>query len=202
MISNEFTGRQRKVKGAKKKIMPSQLLELEAKKREVELNELRRKMREDQRIKFQEHTKSQGNHWRSATTKKQISGYSDMVQEHYARETEWDFSNPQSAQIKKRVNSRGSNASGKHFTKGLNIKRKQPASANQNSIESNFNKALSQQNNVYNEVEDFLTNIKMEKYKEVFIDNGIEDKETILELQEEHLEQMNLPLGHKLKIMK
>ena len=40
------------------------------------------------------------------------------------------------------------------------------------------------------------------KYKEAFIDNGIEDLEVILELDESHLEQMQIPLGHKLKIMK
>lgn len=34
------------------------------------------------------------------------------------------------------------------------------------------------------------------------VDNGIEDLETILELQDEHVEQIGVPLGHKLKIMK
>lgn len=35
-----------------------------------------------------------------------------------------------------------------------------------------------------------------------FADNGVEDLETILELDEKHLEVMGLPLGHKLKVMK
>ena len=34
------------------------------------------------------------------------------------------------------------------------------------------------------------------------IDNGVEDRETILELEDTHVEQMGIPLGHKLKIMK
>jgi hypothetical protein len=34
------------------------------------------------------------------------------------------------------------------------------------------------------------------------LDNEVEDLETILELDEKHLEQMGIPLGHKLKIMK
>lgn len=42
----------------------------------------------------------------------------------------------------------------------------------------------------------------MGKYKDKFIDNGIEDIQTILELNESHLEKMNIPLGHKLKIVK
>jgi hypothetical protein len=34
------------------------------------------------------------------------------------------------------------------------------------------------------------------------LDNGVDDLEIILELDDKHLEQMNIPLGHKLKIMK
>jgi|TARA_B110001450_G_scaffold241411_1_gene250887 hypothetical protein len=34
------------------------------------------------------------------------------------------------------------------------------------------------------------------------IENGIEDLETILELKDDHVEQMGVPLGHKLKIIK
>ena len=44
--------------------------------------------------------------------------------------------------------------------------------------------------------------MKLEKYADQFIDNGVEDLETIMELNEKHLEQMGIPLGHKLKIMK
>ena len=42
----------------------------------------------------------------------------------------------------------------------------------------------------------------MVRYKDIFLDNGVEDLETILELDDKHLEQMSVPLGHKLKIMK
>jgi hypothetical protein len=34
------------------------------------------------------------------------------------------------------------------------------------------------------------------------VDNGIEDLETILELNDGHLDSMQVPLGHKLKILK
>jgi hypothetical protein len=34
------------------------------------------------------------------------------------------------------------------------------------------------------------------------VDNGVDDLEIILELDDKHLEQMSIPLGHKLKIMK
>lgn len=49
---------------------------------------------------------------------------------------------------------------------------------------------------------EFLSSIKLQKYESTFIEHGIEDLETILELKDEHLEQMSIPLGHKLKIVK
>jgi len=42
--------------------------------------------------------------------------------------------------------------------------------------------AMHQQNDEYAEVIDFLGSIKLDKYLEKFIDNGVEDFETILEL--------------------
>lgn len=47
-----------------------------------------------------------------------------------------------------------------------------------------------------------MAGIKLDKYLAKFIEHGVEDQETILELKEEHLEQMGVPLGHKLKIIK
>jgi hypothetical protein len=35
-----------------------------------------------------------------------------------------------------------------------------------------------------------------------FTENGIEDIETILELNDQHLDAMEIPLGYKLKILK
>ena len=53
-----------------------------------------------------------------------------------------------------------------------------------------------------NEVLVFLQNIKLEKYMPKLLENGIEDMETLMELKDEHLEQLGIPLGHKLKIVK
>jgi len=47
-----------------------------------------------------------------------------------------------------------------------------------------------------------LNSISLEKYKDRFIENGIEDEETILELSDDHLDALTVPLGHKLKILK
>ncbi len=52
------------------------------------------------------------------------------------------------------------------------------------------------------EIDDFLGSINLQKYKERFIDNGIEDLETVLELNDQHLDAIGIPLGYKLKIIK
>ena len=54
----------------------------------------------------------------------------------------------------------------------------------------------------YAEVETFLSSIALQKYKERFVENGIEDQETILELNDGHLDALSVPLGHKLKMLK
>lgn len=48
--------------------------------------------------------------------------------------------------------------------------------------------AVSYQNEEYDEVRVFLEEIKLEKYFEKMIENGIEDLETILELKDDHVE--------------
>ena len=44
------------------------------------------------------------------------------------------------------------------------------------------------QTDQFQEVEEFLDTIGLEKYKETFLDNGIEELEVILELDDKHLE--------------
>ena len=49
----------------------------------------------------------------------------------------------------------------------------------------------------------FLESIQLEnKYFTKFVENGIEDIETILELNDSHLDALAIPLGYKLKILK
>ena len=62
--------------------------------------------------------------------------------------------------------------------------------------------AVHYQSDEFVEVRHFLEEIKLEKYFDKMIENGIEDLETILELKDDHVEQMGVPLGHKLKIIK
>lgn len=71
---------------------------------------------------------------------------------------------------------------------------------------NNLMKALKEQNEAassgHTEVDVFLESVGLPKYREVFLDNGVEDLETILELDDKHLELMSVPLGHKLKLLK
>jgi len=119
-----------------------------------------------------------------------------MVLEHYSKESTTGSSNLPSEQSKRSTGSQGK----ENITQGLQLNK--PPLAQNSNIETNFQRAMIAQNEEYSEVTEFLSSLKLEKYKEVFIENGIEDKETILELNEEHLQEMGLPLGHKLKIMK
>jgi hypothetical protein len=42
----------------------------------------------------------------------------------------------------------------------------------------------------------------LDKYYQKFTGNGIEDLETILELNDSYLDALEIPLGYKLKILK
>jgi len=54
----------------------------------------------------------------------------------------------------------------------------------------------------HKEVIDFLASISLQKYLQKFVSLGITDLDTILELQDFHLDAMEIPLGYKLKILK
>jgi hypothetical protein len=185
----------------KRQLKPSEMLEMEAKRKEEQLNELRKVMQQERQLKMKNQS-SNGTHWRSATNKKKLFGYSDMVLDQYSsKESTTDGSNLPSAQSNRSKVSKTSKNKENVTMMGLQLQ-KAPKMPMTNNIVTNFHKAITDQNSDFNEVESFLSEIKMEKYKETFIENGIEDKDTILELNESHLQELGLPLGHKLKIFK
>lgn len=98
---------------------------------------------------------------------------------------------------------RASNSSA--LTKNIEAKLEKPASAKPTApvpAEKPKAAAAAGENSEKMEVKDFLESIKLGKYYEKLLMNGIEDIETILELQEDHIEKMGIPLGHKLKLVK
>lgn len=54
-------------------------------------------------------------------------------------------------------------------------------------ITSNITMAMKLQSEENTEVAGFLSSIGLQKYIDKFIDNGVEDMETILELQDQHI---------------
>jgi len=43
---------------------------------------------------------------------------------------------------------------------------------------------------------DFLAPVKMEKYTDLFVENGFESVETLALVEESHLIKLSIPLGH------
>jgi hypothetical protein len=52
------------------------------------------------------------------------------------------------------------------------------------------------------ELDTFLESIRLGGYRELFLAHNFATMQTILELSDEDLQRMNLPLGHKLKVLK
>lgn len=118
--------------------------------------------------------------------------------------------------IHQRVAATGNSNAGNPFTAGI----KPPVAKTSAAASSNLAKAMQMQaqeeamglgvqatateagGSEYPEVDEFLASINLQKYKDRFLENGIEDQETILELNDQHLDAVGIPLGYKLKILK
>ena len=69
------------------------------------------------------------------------------------------------------------------------------------SIEDNLKKALQNQKG-NNEVTNFLINISLPQYINVFQENGFDDMEILIDINTKYLVDMKIPAGHQIKIMK
>ena len=52
------------------------------------------------------------------------------------------------------------------------------------------------------QVREFLNSIKLGKYFDKFIENGVDDLETILDLNANNISELGIPMGHRLKMLK
>ena len=148
----------------KKKVGPgSDVLEQEAKRMEQKLSELREFMQQQKQARENAPRQKDGSRWRSGTTQKPISGYSELVMSY-----------------KPRPNSKKSQKPKQEYVP--------------------TNSLIPQESN--NQVLEFLNSCGMQKYHSLFIENGIDDMEIVMELNEEHLSNLGVPLGHRLKILK
>jgi len=171
------------------------MLEEETKRMEEKLEQLKKIAELEKEKRSLVKKAKDGTVWRSATTQKAISGYSKMVVDNHRKAQ--PVLPPTSL-----VTDTGSNFNSAKPPPGAGSSAKKQTQQQQKAA-ANLDAAIKQQQQSENkEVEEFLGSINLSKYADVFIDNGVEDLETILELDEKHLEQMSVPLGHKLKIMK
>jgi len=67
---------------------------------------------------------------------------------------------------------------------------------------SNLQAAMCQQNEDAREVEDFLSGLKLERYCNVFFDQGLDSMDIVLEMQECHMREVGMAVGHILKLQK
>merc|ERR1719240_1786879 len=75
-------------------------------------------------------------------------------------------------------------------------------SAAEKNVSAKLGKRLAQQSDSQREVADFLEGLGLSRYISLFNDHGFDDMETVLEMEEEHMEKMGIAMGHKLKISK
>jgi hypothetical protein len=61
---------------------------------------------------------------------------------------------------------------------------------------------IAQDEKKINEVDQVLEEIGLQKYSSLMKENGIDDLEILMEIQENHLEEIGIVLGHRLKILK
>lgn len=162
----------------KKTIPPSELLEQEAKRMEERLLQLKEHMKQEKERRQTETRFKDGSRWRGGLTTKPLKGYADAVLK---------------AKPRQRPASKGAfvptsdifNTSESLVTETAENPPKQPIDKPE--IE---------------EIRGFLESCGLEKHIQTFMSNGIEDMEVVMELTEEHLADLNLPLGHRIKLLK
>jgi len=67
---------------------------------------------------------------------------------------------------------------------------------------NNLTAAMSAQTEQLQEVEQFLSEIGLERYFRIFEENGFDCMEAVLELTEERLANLGVAMGHRLKLLK
>lgn len=170
----------------KNKKKASEILEDETKEMEAQLEQLKKYMDLERERKTTENFTKDGSRWKTGNKSTAIKGYGQQVLDHHKKELQ---------RTKKRVLK--NNAAGV-LTNKENIK-VQSSSGAPKPPKDDPQKVDSSS---YPEVYEFLSAINLTKYVSTFVENGFEDLDTILELNEEYLETLGIPLGHKLKIVK
>lgn len=162
----------------KKAVLPSEQLEQEARRMEERLIQLREHMKQEKERRLTETRFKDGSKWRGGQTTKPLKGYADAVLK---------------AKPRPRPSSKGSFVPTKDLLNPCEAQgSERPANISQSSKDLPENE----------EIRVFLESCGLEKHLPTFLTHGIEDMEVVLELTEEHLADLNLPLGHRIKLLK
>jgi len=162
----------------KKAVLPSEQLEQEARRMEERLVQLREHMQQEKERRLTETRFKDGSKWRGGLTTKPLKGYADAVLK---------------AKPRPRPGSRGAFVSTRDLLNPSGAQEPEKlAKASQLPCDQPENE----------EIREFLESCGLEKHLPTFLTHGIEDMEVVLELTEEHLADLSLPLGHRIKLLK
>ena len=168
----------------KKKLpLPSEALEAESKRMEERLIELREHMKVETERRKSEARFKDGSRWRSGLTTRPMKGYANSVL---------------SAKPKPRPASKGFVPSSELLNFDGKTDPADPRPAATIKRANTIPKPLT----VSSDVLSFLQSCGLEKHFEAFLTNGVDEMEVMLELTEEHLTNIGLPLGHRIKLLK
>mmetsp|Transcript_66129 Transcript_66129/g.166779 ORF Transcript_66129/g.166779 Transcript_66129/m.166779 type:complete len:454 (+) Transcript_66129:129-1490(+) len=67
---------------------------------------------------------------------------------------------------------------------------------------SNLQAAMAQQSQDSQEVESFLAGLKLDRYVSIFMDHGFDSMDVVMEMQESHMREIGMAVGHILKLQK
>jgi len=167
----------------KKAPLPSEVLAEESKRMEERLIELREHMKQEKERRQSEVRFKDGSRWRGAVTSKPMHGYADIVLK----------AKPKPAR-----------PASKGFVPTSDLLNYEQDPAAEAKMAANFKRAntLPPQAEGGQSVKAFLESCGLEKHYETLVANGVEEMEIMLELTEEHLANLGLPLGHRIKLLK
>jgi len=76
------------------------------------------------------------------------------------------------------------------------------SSASASKVSSNLAQKIAQDQGSAREVAEFLEGLGLSRYCSLFTEHGFDDMESVLEMQDPHMDAMGIAMGHKLKIAK
>mmetsp|Transcript_100132 Transcript_100132/g.254686 ORF Transcript_100132/g.254686 Transcript_100132/m.254686 type:complete len:429 (-) Transcript_100132:104-1390(-) len=66
----------------------------------------------------------------------------------------------------------------------------------------NLQAAMQHQSQDTREVETFLSNLKLDRYVGIFMENGLDSMDVVMDMQESHMREIGMAVGHILKLQK